>query len=93
MKVSAVLSKSLKDGILTQDKTAAFIALLDSLSITLDYKSADRILTDVHQLAVTHRLTSYDAAYLELAWRKKLPLATLDEELIRACKRISHPLL
>jgi len=46
----------------------------------------DRILTDVHRLAVTYRLTSYDAAYLELALRRKLPLATLDEDLVRACK-------
>jgi predicted nucleic acid-binding protein len=30
-------------------------------------------------------LTSYDAAYLELAMRKKLPLATLDDELRKAC--------
>jgi predicted nucleic acid-binding protein len=47
----------------------------------------------VHRLAVAHRLTSCDAAYLELAMRKKLPLATLDDELIRACNRTGHALL
>lgn len=43
--------------------------------------------TDAHAwgatllLAEKHRLTLYDAAYLELALRRRLPLATLDEEL------------
>ena len=39
-----------------------------------------------HRLALDHRLTSYDAAYLELALRHGLPLATLNDELIRASK-------
>ncbi|MBV9937479.1 MAG: type II toxin-antitoxin system VapC family toxin [Acidobacteriaceae bacterium] len=90
--VSAVLAKSQKDGILTPEKADAFLLLLDSLNITLDPESADRISTEVHRLAITHRLTSYDAAYLELAIRKQFPLATLDDELIRACKAIGHPL-
>jgi predicted nucleic acid-binding protein len=33
------------------------------------------------RLAARHRLTTYDAAYLELAQRRRLPLATLDKEL------------
>jgi predicted nucleic acid-binding protein len=34
---------------------------------------------------VQYRLTSYDAAYLELALRRNLPIATLDVELRGAC--------
>jgi len=41
---------------------------------------------DVRQLAQTHKLTAYDAAYLELARRFQLPLATLDQELITAAQ-------
>jgi predicted nucleic acid-binding protein len=33
------------------------------------------------QLAEAYRLTAYDAAYLELARRRALPLATLDAEM------------
>jgi predicted nucleic acid-binding protein len=33
---------------------------------------------------LNHRLTSYDAAYLELAMRTALPLATLDQDLRKA---------
>jgi len=48
--------------------------------------------TDAHawgaamRLAERHRLTLYDAAYLELAKRRGLPLATLDEDLRAAAK-------
>ena len=84
---------SQKDGILTDMKVSALLTTLQSLNIRLDRDGADYILTDVHRLAVAHRLTSYDAAYLELAMRKKLPLATLDAELIRVCNRTGHPLL
>lgn len=38
-------------------------------------------------LARKHRLTFYDAAYLELAQREELPLATLDESLATAARR------
>lgn len=38
------------------------------------------------RLAERHRLTMYDAAYLELALRRALPLATLDGELRAAAK-------
>lgn len=39
--------------------------------------------------ASTFRLTAYDAAYLEIARREQLPLATLDRELIHAAKQAS----
>ena len=38
-------------------------------------------------LASRHDLTVYDAAYLELALRQRLPLATLDRELAAAARR------
>ena len=66
---------------LAASKVSEFWKRLAALDIRVDVESADRILTDVHRLAVLHRLTSYDAAYLELALRRSLPLATLDDEL------------
>jgi predicted nucleic acid-binding protein len=38
------------------------------------------------RLAAKHRLTVYDAAYLELAIRRKIPLATLDHQLREAAE-------
>lgn len=84
--VSAVLAKSQRDGILTAHRVDEFLATRNNLSITVDSDSPACILTDVHRLAVAHRLTPYDASYLELALRKNLPLATLDDELIAASK-------
>jgi predicted nucleic acid-binding protein len=45
--------------------------------------------SDVLALARTHNLTVYDASYLELANRLKLPLCTLDKQLITASPKIS----
>lgn len=91
--VSAVLAKAQKEGILSSAKVSGFLAALHSFNIALDRDGIDRILDDVYRLAVVHRLTGYDAAYLELAIRRNLPLATLDDELIRACRQLGHPLL
>jgi predicted nucleic acid-binding protein len=55
------------------------------MKIVVDIESADRVLTDVYRLATLHRLTAYDASYLELALRRKLPVATLDAGLRNAC--------
>jgi predicted nucleic acid-binding protein len=46
----------------------------------------------VFSLARRHRLTFYDAAYLELAKREGLTLATFDNELIAAAKAERVPL-
>lgn len=58
-----------------------FLDTLDALPIRLtDPPSYDA----VFQLAERHGLTVYDAAYLELAVRERLPLASLDDALNRA---------
>lgn len=44
-------------------------------------------------IAEKHRITAYDAAYLELAFRRKLPLATLDADLRRSGLADGLPLL
>ena len=83
---SSVLARAQNRGTLTALKADEFIAELKSLKVIADEESAVRVFTDVHHLALAHRLTSYDAAYLELAIRRRLPLATLDADLLRACK-------
>jgi predicted nucleic acid-binding protein len=71
----------------------AMLADLALLPIRLDPE------TDLHawgataRLAARHRLTLYDAAYLELARRRDLPLATLDEERRAAARTEDVPLL
>ena len=84
--VSAVLAREQSRGRLSAKDADEFLVELQSLNITVDEESRGRILTDVHRLALAYRLTSYDAAYLEVAMRRGLPLATLDDGLLRASK-------
>ena len=66
---------------------------LRGLPVTLDAETADQAWTATARLAERHRLTLYDAAYLELAQRRKLPLATLDGDLIKAGNALGMALL
>jgi predicted nucleic acid-binding protein len=72
----------------TQAKVTQFLSLLKSLPITTDDETAVRAWQETLQLARTHNLSVYDAAYLELAMRRGLPLATLDEDLEAAAAAV-----
>ena len=73
-----------------RDDTLADLALLP---ITVDPETDRQAWGATLQLAIRHRLTLYDAAYLELAQRRRLPLATLDRELRQAAQAEMVPLL
>lgn len=61
-------------------------ALLNALPIDVDPISTARTWGSVLDLADAHRITVYDAMYLELAMRRQLPLATLDRALGTAAR-------
>lgn len=65
---------------------ARSLARLATLAITSDEESDRRCWDATVALAEAHRLTVYDAAYLELAQRRGLPLATLDAALARTAR-------
>jgi predicted nucleic acid-binding protein len=65
---------------------AELAGFLHDLPVMLDTETTEHAWTTTVQLAERHRLSAYDACYLELALRRKLPLATLDADLIRAAK-------
>jgi predicted nucleic acid-binding protein len=67
----------------TVGKTGSFLAQLRRLDLSIDRLPAEE---DIFTLARRHRLTVYDSAYLELAVRRGLPLATLDKKLAAAAK-------
>jgi predicted nucleic acid-binding protein len=60
---------------------------LQNLSVELDHEMSSLAFTRLSTLAEEHRLSVYDAAYLELALRKKLPLGCKDGPLREAAKR------
>lgn len=63
------------------------LANLEALGIRIDAESGINCWIATVQLADLHGLTIYDAAYLELARRRRLPLATLDRALAQAAGR------
>ena len=64
----------------------------DEVHLTATAKIKAWKLSDLIQTAITNKLTSYDALYLQLAVRTGLPLATTDEALIQAAKRSGVPI-
>lgn len=66
---------------ITESDTAAFLLNLSRLRLQVARLPDENA---VLRLARTHRLSVYDAAYLELAQRECLPLATLDVDLRKA---------
>lgn len=65
---------------------ATLAAFLRELPITLDGDTAERVWDATARLASQFKLSVYDAAYLELAQRRRLPLASLDQDLRTAAK-------
>jgi predicted nucleic acid-binding protein len=65
----------------TAAETAGFLRMVSRLPIAIDHAPVE---DDVLVLARRHRLTFYDAVYLELALRLAVPLATIDSALARA---------
>lgn len=84
--VVSVLAKAERRASITADTAHGFLEDLRSLDIAVDDESSGHIFGDVHRLAVEHGLSGYDAAYLELAIRRGLPLSTLDEDLQKAAR-------
>jgi predicted nucleic acid-binding protein len=65
----------------TEAQAATWLSYLRALPIVVDDETAVQAWGDTLNLARAHQLSAYDAAYLELAIRRGLPLATLDENL------------
>jgi predicted nucleic acid-binding protein len=70
-------------GRIDAEQTRSAISLLAELPVELDH---DCVESTLFYFARQYRLTAYDAAYLELAARFTLPLATLDQEMAAAAR-------
>jgi predicted nucleic acid-binding protein len=69
------------------NQIAIFLDLIRKLPISADTQASARAFDTILDLARYERLTTYDAAYLDLALRRNLPLATKDKNLSLAAKR------
>jgi predicted nucleic acid-binding protein len=71
----------------------SFLDDLEALPVALEQSPPGIVVDRIQSLSRRHALTAYDAAYLDLALDSGLPLATLDEALVRACKSANVELL
>lgn len=74
---------------ITVDKRRELAAAAAALRIRVDHEPV--AITTLEDLGARHSLSAYDAAYLELALRRQLPLATRDEALLAAMAAAEVP--
>lgn len=68
----------------THAQASTFLLRLSHLPITIDDQTSQQAWRTTMDLARKCVLSSYDASYLELAVRKSIPIATLDQSLTAA---------
>lgn len=87
LEASNLIAKCLRLNKISQAQASTFIALIEDLDISIDVQTDQRAFHDTLDLARRFVLSAYDAAYLELALRNGLPLATLDAKLDAAARQ------
>ncbi len=85
LEVSNAIRSAQRRGRLSEAETPALVALLLALPIDVDDGlTLDDSTGRVLQLARSFDLSTYDAAYLDLALRRGLPIASVDDRLVAA---------
>ena len=91
--VANVMLGARKRGQIDRAGVEKFMSTLRTLEIEVDDETMSVAWTRTMGLGESYGLTAYDAAYLELALRRGLPLASLDEPLRKACQKAGGRLL
>ena len=84
LEVGNVLLVAERRGRLSEADTFQFLTMLANLPIRSEIETRQRAMSDILFLAREHKLSTYDASYLDLAMREGVPLASLDKGLRRA---------
>jgi predicted nucleic acid-binding protein len=93
LEVANSLTAAMRRGRITAPFRAAALTDLARLEISVDPETDAYAWNSTLRLADRFRLTVYDAAYLELAQRRSLPLASLDNQLRTAAQAVGVELL
>ena len=88
LEVANVIAKAEAKALVTEARSGVFLEMLDGVSIEVDEATFAHALESTLQLARRYKLSAYDASYLELALRRGISLATLDEDLQKAAKKV-----
>ena len=93
LEVINVLLVAERNGRLHEADSVRFVSLIGQLPIMVDRSWPERLMRDLLAIGRIHNLSSYDTAYLELAMRQGLPIATLDKRLLQSARQINLPIL
>jgi predicted nucleic acid-binding protein len=93
LEVANALTMAERRGRLSVAGLTRSVTLLQRLAVALDPEGSDRAFRELLDLARSERLSMYDAAYLELALRLGLPLASKDAKLRNAASGLGLALL
>lgn len=89
LEAANVLLTAEKRDELTTGEIETFLLQLEALPIITDPSTHSQVFNHTIHIAQCYKLSSYDAAYLELAIREGLPIATLDKNLKKAAQKAS----
>ena len=93
LEIANVLALAERRRRITTAESAQLVALLETLDINIDVDAPSLAFARILDLAREQRLTAYDAAYLELAMRLGVPLASKDNALCDAAERVGTAVL
>ena len=93
IEVANISLVKLRRGLLLPEEHRAILTDMANLRVECDTEFLFRQCEAASALALHHKLSAYDAAYLELALRLKIPLATLDRALARAAREAGAEVL
>ncbi len=93
LEVGNVLIMAERHGRKTRPETAEFLTLLAKLSVETDSQTDRLAHTTTLSLARDHKLTTYDAAYLDLALNRGVAIASLDKALRAAAEKVGVEVL
>ena len=88
LELGNVLAQAERRKRISAAQIAAHLERLERLPIVTDTETERRAFREILTLARSERLTTYDAAYLELAMRRGVELATRDKALIRTARGV-----
>lgn len=88
LEIANVIARAEAKELIQESRSTRFLRLLEDLAVNVDADTAARAFDHTLALARRFALSAYDAAYLELALRESVPLATLDASLRRAAEKV-----
>jgi len=89
LEVANVLLMAQKHKRISAATASGFVDALAALPIIVDETTSTRAMHSIYTIAESNRLAIYDAAYLELAVREKIPLLSLDQDMVKAAKKMN----